>query len=106
MAQKKLENILQKYENNPIIVGKISDFIENQLPRYIQSFIDKKERLKTLEHKMQEYINAFYSSPDTQYFIYQSQILSFITLEIHFNPLLKIKSGITFLPISLQKILF
>ena len=44
------------------VAGKISDFIENQLPRYIQSFIDKKERLKTLEHKMQEYMNAFYSS--------------------------------------------
>ena len=68
MAQKKLEIILKKYENNPIIIGKINGFIENQLPRYIQSFIDKKERLKTLEHKMQEYMNAFYNSPDTRYF--------------------------------------
>ena len=68
MAQENLAKILEKYKDNPVIQDKISYFIENQLPRYIQSFIDKRERIQTLELKMKEYMSAFNSSPETQYF--------------------------------------
>ena len=68
MAQEKLTLLLEIYKDNPRALVKIEEYIENKLPKLLQTFIDREKRRVTLEYQMEKYINIFLSDPHTQFF--------------------------------------
>ena len=72
MSSKALKILTEKYKNNPVILTKITEYIEKQLPKQINAFIDREKRKELLENEMDKYITDFLNSPQTQFFYIQS----------------------------------
>ena len=68
MSEGKIKILLEKYRDHPSILAKIEEFIENTLPKQIQSFMEREKRQETLTAYMESYINTFFSDPTTQFY--------------------------------------
>ena len=68
MAEKKIKELSVRYKDRPLILSKIDDYVENQLPKLIQTFIEREKRQEMLTTQMTNYINAFFSDPQTQFY--------------------------------------
>ena len=78
----KLKKIYDNYEDNPVIIKKIHEYLDKQLPHALEHFIEKQanqlKRKQALEKHSQIYIDNFLNNPDKQYFyISQSNIFIF-----------------------------
>ena len=68
MAEKKIKELCVQYKDHPLILSKIDDYIENQLPKQIQTCIKRERRHEWLTTQMKNYINAFFSDRKTQFY--------------------------------------
>ena len=68
MAEEKLAMLLTQYQNNPKVLAKIQEYMENKLPKLIEAFVQREKRKETLEREMEIYINLFFSDPNTQFY--------------------------------------
>ena len=68
MADKKLLQLMKQYSGYPNIQLKIDDFIENQLPKLIHTYVEREKRQKLLNSEMETYITAFFSDANTQFY--------------------------------------
>ena len=79
----KLKKLYDNYENNPIIVNKIHEYLDKHVPRALELFIERQaaqlKRKQALEKNSQIYIDKFLNNPDKQYFfIPQSNVFIFM----------------------------
>jgi hypothetical protein len=78
VLSKKLENIFNKYIDNPQVHSKINDYLDKQLPNAIEMYIERINRKDQLEKNSEIYIDKFLNNPEKQYFyIAQSNLFIF-----------------------------
>ena len=66
--EKKLYDLIKKYENDEKVFNKLKNHIIIQLPKLLEIYEKQENRKKKLEIEMEKYINSFLNNNRTQYF--------------------------------------